>query len=142
MTATYDKLGLSFLYPENWRLIDEIDATPHVVTLESPEGSSTWTVHAYPLDVSRDEILKETIATLEQTYEDLEITPIEESIGEFEGQGIEAMFYCLDFLVQAKLLFVEAGDQLLMIWMQAEDREFDQQAIVFQAIAISMLREM
>ena len=46
MPATYNKLGLNFMYPENWKLIDETESIPHVVTLEAPEGSCTWTVHA------------------------------------------------------------------------------------------------
>ena len=141
MPATYNKLGLNFMYPENWKLIDETESIPHVVTLEAPEGSCTWTVHAYPQDVDTDEILKESIQTLEQTYEDLEISPLTQSAGETEGQGIEAMFYCLDFLIRAKLLWMETTDKNILLWTQAEDRDFDDQEIIFQAITVSMLRD-
>jgi hypothetical protein len=140
MPTTYDKLGLTFLYPENWKLIDETDAQPHVVTLEAPEGSVTWTVHAYPLESDRDSILKETIETMGETYEDLEISPISESTSGFEGSGVEAMFYCLDFLVRAKLEFFETDEQLLLIWTQAEDRDFEKLDVIFQAITVSLLR--
>ncbi len=141
MPATYDKLGLNFMYPENWKLIDETESLPNVVTLEAPEGSCTWTVHAYPKDADTDEILKESIQTLEQTYDDLEISPLTQSIGGAEGHGVEAMFYCLDFLIRAKLLWLETHEKNYLLWTQAEDRDFDDQEIIFQAITVSMLRD-
>ena len=141
MPATYDKLGLNFMYPENWKLIDDTESLPHVVTLEAPAGSCTWTVHAYPKEVDTDAILKESIETLEQTYDDLEIAPLEQSAGETKGQGIEAIFYCLDFLVRAKLLWLETENKKILLWTQAEDRDFDAQEIIFQAITVSMLRD-
>lgn len=140
MPTTYDKLGLTFLYPENWKLFDETDATPHVVTLEAPEGSATWAVHAYPENADQNAILKETIDTLGETYEDLEISPLGKAIGQFDGEGVEAMFYCLDFLVKAKLQFFKTGQQLLLVWTQAEDRDFAKLDMIFQAISVSLLR--
>ena len=143
MTAVYDKLKLHFLYPENWKLIDSVGAESedaHVVSLESPSGSSTWTVHVYGTDVPQDEILKETIAALEETYDDVEIAPIEETVAGYPCNGVEALFYCLDFLVRARLLLLTTDEHTLLIWTQAEDRDFDQQAIVFSAISTSLLQ--
>lgn len=141
MTATYDRLGLKFLYPENWKLIDETDNDyPHVITLETPDGSATWTVHVYPEDTSQDEVLKETLATLVETYEDAEIAKVERVIGDVTSSGVEVMFYCLDFLIRAEIKFVQTSKNLLMFWTQAEDREFDKQEIVFSAISISLLQ--
>jgi len=125
MTAVYDKLGLNFMYPENWRLIDDSDSdTPHVITLETPDGSCTWAVHVYPANADRDEILKSTLASLQETYEDL------------------AMFYCLDFLIRAELQIVESPKHLLLFWSQAEDRVYDEQDLVFKAISVSLLRSL
>lgn len=141
MTAVYDKLGLKFLYPENWKLIDESDSEmPHVITLETPDGSCTWAVHAYRPDADRDLILRETLATLGETYEDLEITPLEGEIGGVAANGVEAMFYCLDFLIRARLQIVLADEFLLFFWAQAEDREFDKYEAVFRAMATSLLQ--
>ena len=77
----------------------------------------------------------------DRTYEDLEISPLTQSAGETEGQGIEAMFYCLDFLIRAKLLWLKTADKNILLWTQAEDRDFDDQEIIFQAITVSMLRD-
>ena len=143
MTAVYDKLGLNFMYPENWRLIDDSDSDmPHVITLESPDGSCTWAVHVYPPTADRDEILKSTLASLQETYEDLEVAPSVADFGGVEGAGVEAMFYCLDFLIRAELQIVESSDNLFLFWSQAEDRAYDEQDLVFKAISVSLLRSL
>ena len=139
--AVYDKLGLKFMYPENWKLIDESDSeSRHIVSLETPDGSCTWSVHVYPADADRDVVLKETLGSLRETYEDLEVSPSNAEFGTFEASGVEALFYCLDFLIKAELQVVELDDHLLLFWAQAEDREFDKHNLVFQAITVSLLR--
>jgi hypothetical protein len=143
MTAVYDKLGLKFLYPENWTLIDESDSqNPHAITLETPDGGCSWAVHVYGVDADRDMVLKETLATLQETYEDLEVTALEDELGPCSASGVEALFYCLDFLIRAKLLVVKTRENLLLFWFQAEDREFDKQDAVFKAMAISLLQSL
>jgi len=143
MTAVYDKLGLKFMYPENWNLMDESDSeSPHVITLETPDKSCTWSVHVYPGDVDRDEVLKNTLSVLQETYEDLEVSPAQIEFGKYQGNGVETLFYCLDFLIRAQLQIVETADHLLLFWSQAEDREYEKQDLVFKAISISLLQSL
>jgi hypothetical protein len=142
MTAKYDKLGLKFLYPENWKLIDDVSGSPQVITLETPDGSSTWSVHLYPCETDVDLILKEAIDSLQQTYEDIEISPCESSFGATPSSGVEALFYCLDFLIRAELQIVKTDEKWLMFWTQAEDRDYDNKKLVFKAIAISLLQSL
>ena len=143
MTAVYDKLGLKFLYPENWTLIDESDSEmPHAITLETPDGACSWAVHAYQPDADRDSVLKETLSTLRETYEDLEVASFDDELGSWEASGVEALFYCLDFLIRARLLVVPTREHLLLFWFQAEDREFDKQNAVFQAMSVSLLQSL
>jgi hypothetical protein len=142
MTAVYDKLGLKFLYPENWKLIDDSIDSPQVITLETPDGSTTWSVHVYPAETDGDQVLRETLDSLQQTYEDLEISPHSIQLGEWEATGVEAIFYCLDFLIRAQLHLLRTSDHLLLFWTQAEDRDFEKQQIVFHAIAISLLQSL
>ena len=83
MTATYQKRGLKFLYPENWKLIDEADTElPCSISLETPDGGAFWSVHLYPPEADPDQMLKETVATLQETYPDLEVLP---SKGDFQN---------------------------------------------------------
>jgi len=141
MTATYEKRGIKFLYPENWKLIDEADnELPCSISLETPDGGAFWSVHLHPATADADEILKDTLAPLQETYADLEIATIDRDFEQFPGTALEAMFYCLDFLVQARLQVVETKQFLILFWYQAEDREFEKQALVFRAISTSLLQ--
>ncbi len=150
MTAVYDKLGLKFLYPENWKLIEDSEigalptsddvGSPKIISLETPDGGTAWSVHVYGPSVDGDKVLKETLSSMQEMYEDLEIAPHTQAFGDVEGQGVEALFYCLDFLIRAQLQIVETPRFLLLFWAQAEDREFESQQLVFQALAISLLQ--
>lgn len=148
MTASYNKLGIQFLYPENWKLVDDAEAIPHVISLESPDKSSTWSAHIYDLASAPEDIFRESIDALQDTYSDIEITPIAEEDLRFLKQidtvhdgsikAVEAMFYCLDFLIQAKLYLLSTDSNWFLVLCQAEDRDFDQQELVFTAITTSL----
>ena len=104
MTATYQQEKLKFLYPENWTLSDDPkEELPRAITLESPGGHITWSVHLYPTDADMDQVLDETIETLRESYEDLEISTEQLDSVLFEGKAFGALFFCLDFLVRIKL---------------------------------------
>jgi hypothetical protein len=140
MTATYQKLGLTFLYPENWKLTDETDSDlPCSVSLETPAGDAIWSIHIHDFDADPDEILKSTLMTLQETYPDLEASRIDSDLRQFPGTGIDALFYCLDFLVKARLQVIPTDDYQLLFWFQAEDREFDKLEPVFQAMTVSAI---
>lgn len=142
MTATYQKHGLQFLYPGNWLLSDEgWPDLPCSISLESPDGNAFWSVHFYGLESDPDEILKETLDTLRETYPDLEISNCSADFAIPLESGVEAMFYCLDFLVRIRLQVVKLERFRALFWHQAEDRQFDQLEMVFQAIGISLINQ-
>ena len=149
MTAVYDKLGLKFLYPENWKLTEESDvempdseapADAKIITLETPDGATSWSVYLYAPETDSVRVLKETLSSLQETYQDLEISPHAQMLGNVEAKGVEALFYCLDFLIRAQIHTVPTEKYLVLFWSQAEDRDFDDRQIVFQAISISLLQ--
>lgn len=141
MTASYDRSGLKFLYPENWKITDQVDdSLPRAITLEAPGGSAIWAIHAYPGDDDFDHVLKSTLGPLRETYFDLEVTPIENELSDSDEPAVESLFFCLDFLVRAKIQIVKTPDNVLVFWYQGEDREFDNLEMVFQAISTSLLQ--
>lgn len=140
MTATFEKLGVRFLYPENWKLTDETDSgLPCSVSLETPAGDAFWSIHFYEFTSDPDEILKDTVNSLRETYPDLEVSSVEPQFEDRDSTAIEALFYCLDFLIRVRLEIVRTEDYWLLFWFQAEDREFDKQEPVFKAMSISLL---
>ena len=52
MPAVYEKLGVRFLYPENWQITDEeLDGWPQSVSVQSP-GSAFWSLHVYSSEIA------------------------------------------------------------------------------------------
>ena len=143
MTAVYDKLGLNFMYPENWKLTDSADdSIPHEITVDSPDGAAMWSVHVYPDGTQPDRLLEQTWETLRETYPDLELSDLEASSNEQSIDGQEALFYCLDFLIRVRLQVFEKDQRRVLAWYQAEDREFEKMDLVFQAMTTSLLQSM
>lgn len=120
--------------------MDDADADlPFSVSVEAPDGNAFWSLHVYERDADPDELLKETVSNLNQTYPDLEISSYP---GDFPNQvvaGLETMFYCLDFLVRVRLQVVSLETYQILLWFQAEDRDFDRLELVFKAISTSLL---
>ena len=65
MAATYDNLGLQFLYPENWTIVEQSQGEMYSasVTLQSP-GTSCWTVHRYPSTCSQKQLVEQLVAVV------------------------------------------------------------------------------
>lgn len=143
MTATYQQENLKFLYPENWTLSDDPkEPLPRAITLESPGGHITWSVHLYPTDADMDQVLDETLETLRENYEDLEVSTETLDFSLFEGKAFGALFFCLDFLVRIKLQIYQTPNYSVLLWYQCEDRDYDAQQMVFEAISLTLLQSM
>ena len=140
MTAHYTNLGVEFLYPENWEIIEE-DAVswPRTVSLQSPDGGF-WALMIYRGgDKGPVDLMEEVLSTMQQEYEELESSKVCEQFNHVHMNGYDMCFYCLDFVVSARALGVCLGDQTLLTIWQAEDREFGRLEQVFRAITTSLL---
>ncbi len=138
MTATYEKNELRFLYPENWSL-SESPADEFVeISLESPEGA-IWSVSQFERESDTGELLESCASALREQYQDFEQVQF---VGEIAGHpttGFDAHFFCLDFLVTAAARVFVVGDKTMLVFCQAESREFDRKRTVLDAITISLL---
>ena len=143
MTATYQQNKLQFQYPENWTLTDDpSEPLPRAISLESPGGHLMWSVHLHPPDAEADEMLDEAIDTLRESYEDLELSTEPNDFDSFDGKAFGALFFCLDFLVRVKLQVYSTPEYKLLLWYQCEDRDFDQQEMVFRAISTTLMQSL
>ncbi len=141
MTATYENHGITFLYPENWKLTQEqCTERPYEVSVQSP-GSGFWSVHVYEESSDPGELVAEALRSMRQEYENIDSEPVVTMIGHLDAAGYELNFYCLDFLVTARIIgFRNAGCTYLVLY-QAESSEFEDLGRVFEALTISLVRE-
>jgi hypothetical protein len=140
MTCCYDKSGIRFLYPANWQISDEeVDGNGLSVSVQSPD-SAFWSLTVYDPGTEPRTLVEAVLTSMRGEYEEVEASVIHERFADSEWLGYEMCFYCLDFLVNSKVMATRAiGKTLLIIW-QAEDREFDQLEPVFRAITLSLLK--
>ncbi|MEM7314205.1 MAG: hypothetical protein AAF497_13740 [Planctomycetota bacterium] len=141
MTATYDRAGLQFVYPESWTLADDtVDEVPRTVSVQSPTGAF-WSVDIHPFSVNAEQLLEDALAVMREEYPELESVKVTEEIDGDSAFGFNLDFYCLDFVVQCRLRALQSGHATYLLTYQAEDRDFDQLENVFKAITFSMFQE-
>lgn len=140
MPAIFDRLGISFQYPENW-LLEESSAIAdaHTVSLESP-GGGFWSVTFWPLPVDPKYVAEEALSAMKEDYDDLEFVPIEEAVAGFPLLGFDLNFVYLDMTSTSCIRAANTPAGTYLLQYQAEDREFEEVGPVFQAMIVSLLQ--
>jgi hypothetical protein len=138
MAGEFKEMGFHFHFPENWTVTrDRASGYPRSVMVQSPSGAF-WSVTADRPPAS--ELVERVVQAISAEYEEAELETIDRQVGPTQLTGIELNFYCLDLLVVAQVLAVEQEGRALAILLQAESREFDELARVFDAITWSLIR--
>lgn len=142
MPAKFDKLGISFEYPDNWTL-DEEDALAgrDSVTVYSP-GGAFWSVAVHPGSADPAELAKAAVDAMKEEYPEVEAEETREALAGREMIGYDLNFYYLDLTNTARVRCLRMGRSTYAIFCQAEDREFERIELVFQAMTTSLLRRL
>jgi hypothetical protein len=139
MPARFDKLGISFQYPDNW-MLDDSDALlgRKSVTVYSP-GGAFWTVAIHPGSADPAKLAASVLNAMKKEYPGLEIDEAFEVVAGHDLTGYDLAFYYLDLINTASIRSLRVGQTSYMIFCQAEDRDFDQLRMVFQAMTTSLV---
>lgn len=142
MPALFDKMGIRFTYPDNWT-VDESSALEGSasVTVYSPTDSF-WSVSLHPADTEPESLVRSGVAALRETYPELDVEETEETVKGREIVGADINFICLDLTNTAQIRVFEAANCVVVVYCQADDRDFDQLGPVFQAMTISLIAGM
>ena len=139
MPINYQQNGIQFLYPDNWKIMDEqAVSNPPSVTLQSP-GTGYWSLTIYPDSFNPEQLVQETVDAIREEYDSVEVEPVTCSYGDQLASGYHMAFYCLDLIVNAQAVSLRVGSQTVLFVYQAEDSEFRQLDPVFEALAVSVL---
>ena len=140
MPEKFEKLGISFQYPDNWTL-DEEDAPAgrQSVTVYSP-GGAFWSVAVHPRSAHPAQLAEAAVDAMKQEYEKLDVEQTRETTAGLEMIGYDLNFYYLDLTNTARIRCLRTKRATYSVFCQAEDREFDQIQMVFQAMTTSLLR--
>jgi hypothetical protein len=139
MAAVFDKLGIRFLYPENWTL-DESEALAgnQVVTVYSP-GGAFWSVMIHPADATPTKLAATALKAMRQQYDELDAEEVHENVAGHDLVGHDMNFYCLDLTNTAQVRSYLTPEAAYVVLCQADDREFAEIEAVFRAITMSLL---
>ena len=132
MPEKYQGLGFSLLYPETWKLDEDLES--QALTLETPSGSFLTITACSDLESA----FKNAQRTMESEYEEVENEATVAHMAEQTLQGVTQRFVYLDLIIASLLLKLDTGAQKFLIQIQGEDREVEQQQPVFDAILTSM----
>ena len=140
MTVTYDRGGITFMYPDNWSVMDEqLDTFPRSVSVQAP-GGAFWSVDIHPFSVHAEDVLKEMVAAISEEYDDVEVQEVKEVIDDHPATGVDLYFSCLDFVVTARLRSFQNSHATYVMLYQAEDGDYRSFEPVFRAITHSLLK--
>ena len=109
MTATYDKVGLKFFYPQGWQITeDNVHSQPRSVSLQSPRGAE-WNLLLYESAESPIELAAQVLDSMKAEYQEIESTVWTERFDDVEATGYDMYFYYLDLLVHSRALGMRWG---------------------------------
>ncbi|MEN0109409.1 MAG: hypothetical protein AAF805_01685 [Planctomycetota bacterium] len=139
MFSTYDRDGVSLVYPEGWRADEESDEDARLqLTLSSP-NTAFWTLILYAETLELRSVADQALEALRQEYPDLEAETAEEVLHGAVTVGHDVNFICLDLTSTTHLRAFHRGATTCLVMCQAEDRELDTVEPVFAAITASLL---
>jgi hypothetical protein len=139
MPGVYDKLGIRFLYPDNWTLDEsEMLEGNSTVSVYSP-GGAFWSIIAHPPELDPADLVDAALEAMRQEYDELDAEPFHDVISGYEVVGSDLNFYCLDLTNTAQIRSFSTDDASYLVLCQADDREYDEIGGVFEAMTRSLL---
>lgn len=140
MPARFDKLGISFQYPENWAL-DDSDALlgRKSVTVYSP-GGAFWSIAIHPAKADPAKLAATVVEAMKKEYAGIEVDELRETLAGHELTGYELAFFYLDLTNTAQVHGLHTALATYIIYYQAEDREYAKLQDVFRAMTVSFLQ--
>jgi len=142
MPAEFNKLGITFQYPDNWEL-DEEDALSgrRSVTVVSP-GGAFWSISVHPGSTDPVILAEAAVDAMKAEYRELEAEITRETVAGREMVGYDLSFYYLDLTNTASVRCIRTDRATYTLFCQAEDREFEKLHAVFRAMTASFLNNL
>ena len=109
------------------------------LTLSSPD-TCFWTFTAIPGGPDPAEAVDSAVAGLREEYEDLESEPVPGAALAEGESALDAVFFCLDSTVAARVRAFRAGGATYLVFYQGLDREVDERRPELEALGRRAVR--
>jgi hypothetical protein len=140
MSKHYSQDGLSFVYPDDWQLENEVGENGWSVTLQSPGAAFALIQVDYNMPDPR-QMVQEALDTLKSDYPTLEADATLETVAGEMAMGHEIEFFSLDMLntCWTRSFYGLAGTVFVMC--QASGVDAEDYEPVLRALCASMRSE-
>jgi hypothetical protein len=141
MSLVFEREGISFRYPENWRLEREETDAGWTMLLQSP-GSAFLTLTLDQSMPAVEEMADAALAALREDYPDLEADDrVEKFAGQMAvGHDIAFLVKCVNFDLTntcwTRCFYSDSGTALVLC--QANDLELEEYGPVLKAVCASL----
>jgi|SRR5579871_2809660 len=140
MPAQFSESGVSFQYPENWKLEREEIENGWLVTVQSPDTAFFMICRRTDNPTSKA-LAQEALDDLRESYPELEAEAASSKVAERSAGGFDVRFFYLDLTNSAWLRTFRAGGATLLVLWQTNDLEMDGNEPVLRAIGQSLTVE-
>ena len=137
MPAQFDKDGVSFSYPDNWRLEREEVEDGWTVTLTSP-GTAFALITLDRRMPAVEEVAATVLEALRSDYPELEAEPCVDMIAGEMAVGHDIHFVSLDLTNTCSTRTIYAGAGTLLVMCQVNDLEEEEYEPALRGIRASL----
>jgi hypothetical protein len=136
----FEQSGISFFYPENWRLEREESDTGWTVQVQSPD-TAFFLLTLNEDGPSSEEVARTALEALREDYPDLEADECVDSLAGQPAVGYDIRFTSLDLTNTCWTRSFYCADGTVLVLCQLNDLELEQHEPVLRAICASLTLE-
>jgi hypothetical protein len=140
MTQHYQADGVSFDYPDEWRLDREESADSWTVQLQSP-GTAFLTLTCDWSGATTEEIAAAALDALKTEYPTLEVQSKVDSLAGQMAVGHDIQFFALDLTNTCWTRSIYSAEGVMLLLCQCNDLELEQYEPALRAVCASLAIE-
>lgn len=137
MNREYQADGISFRYPDDWRLDREESEDGWTVLLQSP-GTAFLTLTCDQSGASTEEIAAAALEALQEDYPDLEASPQVDTLAGQMAIGHDIQFFSLDLTNTCWTRCIDSAAGVVLVLCQSNDLELEEYEPILRAICASL----
>jgi hypothetical protein len=137
MTRRFEEDGISFAYPEDWRLEREESDGGWTVVLQSP-GTAFLTLTYDGNMPLTEEMAEAALQVMRSEYPELEAEPSMETLAGQMAVGHDMQFFSFDLTNTCWTRSLYAGGGTVLLLCQTSDLELDDYEPILRAVCASL----
>jgi hypothetical protein len=137
MDETYEGHGIRFRYPAYWELVEQEEGESTSITVASPE-TSFWSISLFRDSPSAQDVVASAIEAFREEYEEVDVYPSEERIGDRPGAANDVDFVCFELINSAFLRAFQTERFTVLVLYQGFDGELVETRPLLEAISASL----